>query len=153
MNKKAMSVGDMTSMVVLFILFVLVAGGIAFSFSLSFEEDYDFREIDAKLLSERLADCVSSNVLDDSFKNNIYSLCSLDKESFGEFRQFKICIDSLNCLVDNTAFILEGSNFEICELNLAEKNQEQFICFPSEFNLNGKKIQIITKSSVRRTIQ
>ncbi len=84
MNKKATE--KVVSVYWFFILFI-VAGAVVFMVSAFYGSPYDVREMEEKILSDKVADCVSSGgyinseiLEDENFKNNFLDRCDLTFE-------------------------------------------------------------------------
>ena len=82
-NKKG---GDKIISVYWFVILFLVAAGISYMVISFYGKPYDIRELEANVLTNRIADCVSTNgylneeILTHSFQNSLLNKCNLNFE-------------------------------------------------------------------------
>ncbi|MCW8965126.1 MAG: hypothetical protein OQK82_00355 [Candidatus Pacearchaeota archaeon] len=74
MNKK----GDKLISIYWFVILILVAGGISAMVIIFYGAQYDVREVEATILSNKIADCVSyKGIINENFFNEVYANNSL----------------------------------------------------------------------------
>ncbi|HLC87269.1 MAG TPA: hypothetical protein VJH65_03290 [Candidatus Nanoarchaeia archaeon] len=149
-----------------FILFI-VAGGVIYMVILFYGEPYDVREIEANLLVNSIADCISEagflreQVLNKEFRDNFLEVCRINfnVEDFQEWKneeQYYLHASFYN--FDTESFIFDISEGNI---NLEEFCKEQYkgqknnpVCISRSFyslDKQGGKYKINIIGAVRKT--
>ncbi len=144
-GKKGEGAGDMVMVIWLFLLLVLVAGGIALGMRVFFGSGYDIREVEAHALGERIAICVADQGVNWE-KKSLYESCELSAsvlEDVGEI-QLGILICEDNCVTGKRLFQL-GSNFEACDFT--GKNEQYARCSRGLAWHEEKRYEIIASSN------
>jgi hypothetical protein len=124
LNKKA-ALGPQT-MIFLFLLnLFLIAAGISWGILAFFTSDYDFREVDATLITSTIEQCLTKNNIEfvskEQFASDFYKTCKINKavtdESF--FIHIEFSPDK----------IYESGPGDLTQCALAEKNVNYPKCF------------------------
>ncbi len=160
MDKKAQTVGNQVMGIAFVFFLVLIVGGISLGIYAYFGTPYDYKNIDAAILNFRIRECIMNNdsltLNAESFKNNFYSACNINKDSLSTGKLIiKICEDSSDCLKEEKPLVIEGGNFEACFLKGARDNPSYPKCKIEVIEKNDKKYEIITGSNQitdRRTV-
>jgi hypothetical protein len=165
-NKK----GDKLISIYWFVILVLVAGGIIAMVHVFYSSPYDVREIEAEILSNKVADCISfggemnsrlislQGVFKESFKDNFLQECSLNFDSNKEFEppEYYVEVGFYPGAGPRESFSLMGGNKNYkqdCELE--ESLRKKLVqCSEREFftlSPNGQIYLIKVLSIVRNT--
>lgn len=167
-NKKG---ADKIISVYWFVVLFLVAGAIVYMVASFYGKPYDIREIEANILTDKVANCVSysgeirngvlsSDDLTEEFKNNFLDFCDLTfnvEDSFGwkSEEQYFIQIgfyDFENYPGSNFLFGLSTGNFNLKQF-CGQAGSGMPICLEREFyslGENGKKYVIKINSIVKK---
>ena len=135
-----------------FVILFLTAAVMVYMVSIFYGEPYDVRQIEANILINRIADCLShgenlrQDVLNQSFRDNFLENCNLnfDSEEMWEKEQYYIEIKNLNITKGNIN--LKNS----CNLS----KQTSVVCVKRNFyvlNENNKGSMIEILSIVKKT--
>jgi len=152
-----------------FVILIAVAGGVSAMVFNFYSYPYDVRSVEAKVLSDKLANCISpggmlnSEFFDESgefnqeVKNNILKICELDfspESTFDNAEQFYFEINISNIKSGNNLEINYGnsewkSDCEISEnktyKNLVKCSEENFYSTDKSDNLYSVKILSIVR--------
>lgn len=149
MNKKA-QIGSQLMIFPFILLLVIIGVGIVAGAVSFFGKEYDYRNVDADILNNKIQNCLSEqNIIwnDDSF----YKLCDLDKNSIlNNSIIFKICKNSDNCIIESDSSKIQlsvGGNFNACSFIGTQKNDAFPKCTEKVTIINGVKYDIITGSN------
>jgi len=148
MNNKKAEIGTQL-MFFLFIFVLLLTGiGIVAGVTIFFGREYDFREIDAKILSYKIIKCLEKNKIEkgDAFLKS----CGIKEETIGEEIFLKVCINSENCLIEtdkNKIIFVKGKNFQLCGFKGAKRNKNYPICIERTFEKLKDEYEIVSASN------
>jgi len=170
MNKKAD--GKIIS-IYWFIILVVVAGGVFLMVSLYYSSPYDVRDIEADLLSEKIANCISyqgdlnSNLISDAgifkeaFIDHFLDECDININPVGQWEKPQYYFEvNFYKFEDSRAIILNISEGDInfksdCEIK-DKKYENLVVCSKKEFYTRGfgENVYLIKiLSVVRKTEQ
>ena len=156
-----------------FVVLVIVAGGIVLMVNLYYNSPYDVREIEADLLSEKVANCIyfsrelnselisGKGVFKEEFKDHFAEKCSLNLEATGQWEKTQYYIevklyDYLN--EKDVLFEMSEGNVNVksdCDLE-QKKYDNLVVCAKKDFyeKRKGDSLYLIkTISVVRKTEQ
>lgn len=130
-NKKG---GDKIISVYWFVILFLVAAGISYMVISFYGKPYDIRELEANVLTNRIADCVSTNgylneeILTHSFQNSLLNKCNLNFEVEDAYdwktqEQFYVKLEVLEF----------NSKVKVVEVSAGNSNLKDF-CEPASKN-------------------
>lgn len=142
MNRKG-AIGEHISVFAFLLLLILVGVGIVGGVYIFYQSGYDARMADASLLGARARECIEEKGIETL--DNFFEKCRLNKEKMEGINIIKICVDSKDCVSDNTGFFF-GSNFESCFLAGGEGNKGYSRCYLERFEIGGKRVDIIAGS-------
>jgi hypothetical protein len=148
MNKTGQELGNqLLGFGFIFVIFVIFAG-ITGGIYLFFGGEYDYRQVEANSLNYKIYDCLLDNFDKTGFVNEFYDLCEINKEVLEDANiNFKICVNSENCITDDKALIYQGSNFQECSFEGYYSKGQFMKCANNTFNFRDTKIDIITGSN------
>lgn len=131
LNKKA-ALGPQTMVFVYFFILVIIAAGIVWGVLSFFTANYDFREVDASLLTEKIVNCLSDKKIEfqnaEQFESEFYEKCKINKE-----------------VIDQSFFIfIKFSDDKIFEAGPGDKTQ----CELAEKNINYPKCKSTTLGEI-----
>ena len=127
-------IGNMTMIIAFVFLLMIIGTGIYLGTMIFFSSDYDFREIDAKILNKNIRTCIKEQ--DINWSNN--DKRALSKEFLSK------CRINLN-IIDNSFFVqIKNGDVEFINLGrgdevqcgLSEKNIKYMRCFNSTIYKN-----------------
>ena len=158
MNKKAT---DKILSVYWFVILILVAGGISIMVNNFYNQPYDIREIEANLLINHVADCISTGgminqiVFESDFKNNFMNICDLTFETEKDFDegQYYLNIDisgknNINIQKGNKNLVSScGVEAEVEKERLAKCVERDFYSLDSSENIYSIKILSIVRKT------
>lgn len=143
-----------------FVILILVAGTIVYMVSIFYENPYDVREIEANILINKVADCLSDKgklryQLTEELKTNFLEKCHLNfntDDSGGEYYlEIEFYDFDTNNLLD---FNISEGNINLRNF-LEDSPRSNFIVFSSKsfYVLNGNDEELIVKilSIIRKT--
>jgi len=151
-NKKA-QFGKQIMIFPFVFLLIIIALGISAGVVIYFGTGYDFRALDASLLSYKIEKCVLENSDLNKLKDNFYETCRLNKESLEKNKFFfKVCrdlnaIDCANTEDDKNILVSLGSNFQPCFFEGVKENKAYAKCHNLDLLKDGAQISIITGSN------
>jgi len=165
MNKK----GDKVLAVYWFAVLILVAGGIFAMVYTFYHHPYDIREIEAEIMINNVADCLSKqgklnaglfneSLFDTGFKNNFLVNCHLNfgvEETWEDIPQYYTEINFYDANDLNTSVfeILEGNKNLIssCEIQEEKEYKKEARCVEkSFFSLHEENLYLIKILSIVR---
>jgi len=131
-------------------LIIVIALGIALGVGLYYGPGYDFRNVDASALSNRVEKCLNenSNLLLDA--NKFYETCKIKKEVLENSKFIlKVCkgLSLEDCASSENYIISSGSGFENCFLTGAKENKGYLKCSGRDILIDGVKISIVAGSN------
>lgn len=135
MNKKGtekyLSIWNFIAMII--ILIVIVAGIFLFN-----SEETDVRGEESMALVNRVLDCLSpgGKLLNESLseKFDIFSTCSLDKESFGSSGNFFVNATIVEIYSGKAKSILIGNNEFVVQCKIKKKEKQFASCYSDSLN-------------------
>jgi len=133
-----------------FFILVIVAGGILLMVNAFYNDPYDVREIEASILSEKIADCISlsgkmnpdlissTGIFKEEFKDNFLKRCSLNFDSGEKWTEIQYYAEinfyKYNYPTKNVFNISKGNqNWKAdCDLD-SKKYKKLVVCNEKEF--------------------
>ena len=143
-----------------FAILFLVAGAIVYMVSIFYGSPYDVREIEANILINNVADCLSENGklrygLNDDLKSNFLELCHLNLNTKDEEIQYSLEIEFRDFKTDEVLDynIVEGNINLKTTFEATPSSNSIFKSEKSFYVLNNKDEEIIVKifSIIRKT--
>ena len=144
MNKKGETGNQLMSVLYIFLM-VIVAFGLTAGIFIFFGAEYQFKQVDADSLYVKIVKCLRENPVDEGLFIEFYTKCGINKEVIGNYSKIKICVDSGDCIAEESdkVLFLVGSDFQSCEF-LGVKGNDHFArCTKGIFEKNGIKYDII----------
>jgi len=156
-----------------FVILLLVATGIIVMVNVFYGSPYDIRRIEAEILSENIANCISpggeinedllspTEIFKEEFRDNFLSRCNVTLDAQSEFKDIQYYLEIEFTKKDSPKRVLfeivEGNpNFkEDCNLD-GTKHEKLVQCVQKEFYSMGEKgtlYSIKMTSMVRKTEQ
>lgn len=147
MNRKGAAMGDMTMFFMFMFLLVVIGAGVVVGVLMFFGQGYDFRGVDAELLSYKIKECVLKD--SDFFSKgggDFFTRCKLNEKIVRENNIVKICKGEGDCM-DKDGVISVGSNFPSCRFEGSGDNLEYPRCDEEKFvTQSGERVWIIVGS-------
>lgn len=160
MDKKAT---DKILSVYWFAILIIVAGGIFAMVYTFYHHPYDVREIEANLMVNQVADCLSTGgklnsviTLDNAFKDGFMKICSLTFEvEEGELKEEGQYYLEVNFYENENNFfdVSKGNKNLVSSCDLQEEKEQEKLakCVEREFySLDGEKLYLIKILSIVR---
>lgn len=154
-----------------FFILVIIAGGVVLMANAFYSTPYDVREVEARILGERVADCIysggefspllnSNGVFRKEFKDNFMDRCNLNFQSSGEFEEVEYYVYvgfSADAGKDKPTFFLEAGNLNwVSDCNVEVQNDKLARCYENYFwaqDPSGKLYYVKVLSAVRKVKQ
>jgi len=161
--------GDKLISVYWFIILTIIAGGIVLMANAFYSTPYDVRNAEAKILSEKVADCIyfggimnkdliaSTGAFKKEFDDNFLNRCQLNfdfKEDFGGVEYYVGVDFFISEVAEESIFSITAGNknwISDCEVKVGKKLVE---CYDNEFWSNspdGKSYLVKIKSIIKKT--
>lgn len=155
MHKKG-ETGEQISVFMFLFLIVVIGIGIVIGVFIFFGKGYDFREVEANLLSYKIKECIKENEITKGFfeKENFFEKCKLNKDVVEKNNIIRICSGVEDCMGVEKSLLDVGSNFQACGFKGAKKNEDYPLCAINEFSKGEKKFSVIvgSKQFARRNL-
>lgn len=136
MNRKG-RLGDQVSIISYIFMLVFIVAGIAVGVYIFYGGEYDFKNIEAEILSLRIRECLENKEIK---WENFYDICRLNKDVLENNNFIEIDIEG------KEVFSVSKGRVEECKFKGAEKNKNYAKCVEREFVKDGKKFNIIAGS-------
>ncbi len=121
------------------LIMVILIGGIVFGIASFYGKPYDFKEVDAAILNEKIRVCVQTNdFFSDSFE--IVSDCGLNGNILEDQYLISIKSGEKDILVGVRDYLNQ------CDFKGGEDNQAYPKCYTQSFSYQGKSYTIVTGS-------
>lgn len=148
-----------------FVILVLVAGGIVAMTMAFYNHPYDVRELEAEIMINNIADCLSQRgeinpevfnqtSFSEDFKNNFLSKCHLNfKAEVNEQEQYYSEINFYKAVdLSSPVFEVTGGNKNLiasCQIQNTKEYKREATCMEKTFfSLNGEELYLIKILSV-----
>ena len=147
MHKKG-ELGEQVSVFMFLFLMFVIGIGIVAGVYIFFGQGYDFREVEANLLSYKIGECIKENEITEEFfeKGNFFEKCRLNKGAVEKNNIIRICSGVEDCMRAEKSLLDAGSNFQACGFEGTKKNEAHPLCATNEFSKGEKKFSIIVGS-------
>lgn len=141
MNKKA-ALGGQTMIYVFLLVLIITGSSIAIGLGMFFSAEYDFRETDSQLLTNRLAKCLSENNIlfpsDNSLPEELYQTCNINQE---------VIEKTMFISIDFEGQTHQGGRGDKTQCALSEKNNAYPKCTSTTIQISTEEMKIITGSN------
>lgn len=149
-NKRA-QLGEQMMFFVFIFLMIVIGGGIAIGLLAFTGDEFDYKNVGADVLSERIASCLKSGALSgiesmpkEDLNNFIMQRCTLNSDIISSYNQIKICANSNDCINAQNPVFSTGRDFIACNLTGGEK----FLgCATKDATWGGNEYTIIATNS------
>lgn len=149
LDKKG-DLGDVTMFLVYMFFMTVIGVGIFGGMYIFFVQGYEFREVDAEILSYKIQRCIMDNEIDDSFRDKFYEMCKIDKDVVDKYSLIKVCRNSDDCVNERSnegILIGEGSKYQACRFEGGKENDAFPKCVNTVFVKGRERFEIITGST------
>jgi len=137
-NKKAQS-GEMMIILWFFFLLSLIGLGIATGSYLFFGQEYEFRQIEADILNNKISECFLDNNIDtDEIETQLYSVCAINKNVIDKEYSILILLDDIE---------IYDFHYDKTQCALSDLNKYFSKCSSSTIIKNNLKYTILTGSN------
>ena len=142
LNKKA-QIGEQIMVFPFLFILVVICVGIAIGVYIFFGGGYDFRQVDADILSYKIGNCILDNEVNEEFWSDLYTKCRLNKEVLDKYSLFRVSYGG-------DEKFSTGGDFEQC--GFKGKNEKYPQCSKKEFVKGEMRVIVETtnKQSSRR---
>lgn len=164
--------GDKLISVYWFLILIIIAGGVVAMVNVFYGSAYDVREVEAEILSRKVADClvhggemdqrlITGGVFRESFRDNFMELCKLTFEKKEEFDKDEYYLEvnfyRLSNLKTSDWLIVEGNLNWKGDCDFQEEENERLVkCSQNKFYATDKEDRVYMVdilSIVRKTEQ
>ncbi|MBI2632237.1 hypothetical protein HYW75_04490 [Candidatus Pacearchaeota archaeon] len=142
-NDRKGRLGDQVAISTFLFLMFIIGGSIAIGAFIFYGDEYDFRSLEAGILTYNVRECIIDKRIDfigEIDADKFYSNCGLNKEVVEGNNIIQININGKD------VFSANKGKVESCRLEGAKKNVNYPRCDIKVFDLEGKKYEIITGS-------
>lgn len=168
MNKRG---ADKLITVYWFMILVIIAGGVVLMANAFYSTPYDVRDVEAKILAEKVSNCVypggqfspllnSNGVFREEFKDNFMDRCDLNFQSTTEFEEIEYYVEIgmyTDIAREKPAFSLEAGNPNwVSDCSVDVQNDKLAKCYENSFWAKdplGKIYYVKVLSAVRKVKQ
>lgn len=147
-----------------FAILFIVAAGIVYVVASFYGQPYDVREIEADILTDKIAECISSQgvlegfVFQSNFENNFMEICNLnfeveDNYNWEDEGQYYVELEINNFVSGENFLDLQKGNSNLKDFCFAEGRNLPYCLNKSFYSLDesGNQYQINLLSVVRKT--
>lgn len=155
MNKRGEEAGHFI-MFFVFLFFVIAIGvGLVIGTVMFFGNEYDFREVDSKILGTKVSECIVEKSISWENEKDFFDKCDIDLDSLlNNHFVLKICRNSENCILEDSndkILVQIGSNFQACQFEGVKENSAFPKCYTDSFSHNELDYTVISGSNQKAT--
>ena len=118
---------------------IIVLGALPYGLASFFGKGQDYRNTEARILNDKIEECLSKGFVESTLGDEFYSLCEINRAVVS--RDFLVIVKS------GEEIIFKAGRGEETHCNLADKNPNFPSCEGSLFFANGKEYALITGST------